>query len=153
MLPLSAPCPCGSVQTYDACCAPYHRGASAPGPETLMRSRFSAFALGLTDYLLASWDPRTRPSQLTPDTTTRWVALEIADSETTGDEGTVHFRATCQEGRHWAVLEERSRFRRDAGRWCYVDGEASLTRLKPGRNAPCPCASGRKYKSCCALKR
>jgi SEC-C motif-containing protein len=47
------------------------------------------------------------------------------------------------------VLEEASRFRREAGRWYYLEGRPTLTRLKPGRNEACPCGSGRKLKQCC----
>ncbi|MDR9440574.1 MAG: YchJ family protein [Halomonas sp.] len=149
MLLLSDGCPCGSGLTYHACCAPCHGGEPAPTPEALMRSRYSAFILGLTDYLLASWHPDTRPTSLVPDASTRWVRLEICDSGEEGDEGFVHFRATCREGRRWAVLEERSRFRREAGNWVYLDGHPGVTRLKLGRNDVCPCGSGRKVKECC----
>ena len=54
-------------RSYDACCGPIHDGAPAPTAEALMRSRFSAFALGLTPYLLTSWHPSTRPASLEPD--------------------------------------------------------------------------------------
>ena len=37
-------CPCGSTRAYEDCCGPFHRGAEPPTPETLMRSRFAAFA-------------------------------------------------------------------------------------------------------------
>ncbi|WFM73088.1 YchJ family protein [Halomonas sp. CKK8] len=144
-------CPCGSGQPLARCCGRYHAGEPAPTPEALMRSRYSAFALDLTDYLLASWHSDTRPASLAPDPSTRWVALEILESREEGDEGVVHFRATFCEGRRWGVLEERSRFRREAGRWTYLDGSPTVTRLKPGRNAPCPCGSGRKFKACCGV--
>lgn len=147
----SRSCPCGSDLPLAECCGRYHAGEPAPTPEALMRSRYSAFALDLTDYLLSSWHPDTRPASLAPDQTTRWVALEILESREEGDEGGVHFRATFREGRRWAVLEERSRFRREAGRWTYLDGDPAVTRFKPGRNAPCPCGSGRKFKGCCGL--
>ena len=49
-----APCPCDSGQTYVDCCGPWHAGLAqglhAPTPETLMRSRYSAYVLGLIDY-------------------------------------------------------------------------------------------------------
>ena len=57
------PCPCDSGQTYVQCCGPWHQGLGlgvfAPTPEALMRSRYSAFALGLVDYLTATWHPST----------------------------------------------------------------------------------------------
>ncbi|PTL89110.1 preprotein translocase subunit SecA [Halomonas litopenaei] len=119
-----------------------------------MRSRFAAFALGLEDYLRHSWHPDSRPAQLGGDDDTRWKRLEILDSGETGDQGWVQFRATFAEGppgrQRWGVLEERSRFVRHQGRWVYLDGEARVSRLKPGRNDPCPCGSARKFKQCCA---
>lgn len=142
-------CPCGSGQSLALCCGRFHAGEPAPTPEALMRSRFSAFALNLTDYLLASWHPDTRPAELVPDDTTRWLRLEVLESGERGDEGSVHFRATFREGRRFGVLEEASRFRRQAGRWVYLDGSPTVTRLKPGRNDACPCGSGRKLKQCC----
>ncbi len=145
----SSACPCGSGATLSACCGRYHAGEPAPTPEALMRSRYGAFALNLTDYLLATWHPSTRPASLAPDATTQWVRLEVLDRDERDDTGRVHFRATFREGRRWAVLEEASRFVREAGRWYYLDGTPSVTRLKPGRNDPCPCGSGKKGKACC----
>ncbi len=148
-----ATCPCGSGQPYAACCGRYHAGEPAPTPEALMRSRYSAFAMNLTDYLLATWHPDFRPTSLPDDDSTEWVRLEIVDTETEGDWGRVLFRAIFREGRRWSVMEEDSEFARREGNWSYVDGEPSIMRLKPGRNAPCPCGSGRKFKACCAYRR
>ncbi|MDN3526540.1 YchJ family protein [Halomonas sabkhae] len=142
-------CPCGSGDTLAACCGRYHAGEPAPGPEALMRARFSAFALGRNDYLLATWHPDKRPASLPDEDPTHWVRLEIVDSHGDGDQGRVQFRATFREGSRWGVLEEDSTFIRREGQWCYVDGEPRVTRLKPGRNSPCPCGSGRKGKQCC----
>lgn len=144
-------CPCGSELNLSECCGHYHAGATAPTPEVLMRSRFSAFALGLHPYLLETWHPSTRPTELHLDDATRWVRLDVLDHDMQGERGRVHFRATFREGRRWGRLEESSRFVHEEGRWFYVDGEPSLERLKPGRNDSCPCGSGRKFKSCCGL--
>lgn len=144
-------CPCGSGQRYAVCCGRYHGDEPAPTPEALMRSRYSAFALGLHDYLLSTWHASTRPRVLDLDESTRWVRLEVLDQGQDGDQGRVHFRATFREGKRWGVLEESSRFVRDVGHWYYLDGTPSVTRLKPGRNDACPCGSGRKFKSCCGL--
>lgn len=117
-----------------------------------MRSRYSAFVLELADYLLATWHPSTRPSSLElDDSATVWKRLEVLESGEDDERGWVHFRATFLEGRRWSVLEESSRFVREAGRWFYLDGNPAVHRLKPGRNAPCPCGSGRKLKACCGL--
>lgn len=142
-------CPCGSGRSYADCCEPCHAGQPAATPEALMRSRYSAFALDLTDYLLETWHPETRPASLEPDPSTRWMRLEVLESGEEGDLGRVHFRATFREGRRWAVLEEASSFVREEGRWRYRRGSPTVVRLKPGRNDPCPCGSDRKFKACC----
>ncbi|MGO2131767.1 MAG: YchJ family protein [Halomonas sp.] len=150
MLDASSPyCPCQSGLSLDACCGRYHDGELAPTPEALMRSRFSAFALGVNDYLLVTWHPDQRPASLLDDDSTEWVRLEIISSQETGDTGTVHFRATFREKGRWRILQEESRFIRTQGRWLYVDGKTEILQLKPGRNADCPCGSGRKGKRCC----
>ena len=64
-----ATCPCGSRRVYEECCEPFHLGAAAPTAEALMRSRYSAFALGLAPYLLRTWHPSTRPASLSLDET------------------------------------------------------------------------------------
>ncbi|MBY5927308.1 MULTISPECIES: YchJ family protein [unclassified Halomonas] len=146
-------CPCGSGLALADCCQPLHQGGTATSPEALMRSRYSAFSLGLDDYLRHSWHPDCCPQEMgTSDTC--WKRLEVLDSGEEGDAGWVHFRATFADGprarQRWGVLEERSRFVRYQQRWVYLDGEPSVTRLKPGRNDSCPCGSGRKFKQCCA---
>lgn len=112
-------CPCGLPARYDACCGRFHRGeATAPTAELLMRSRYSAFVLSDAGYLLATWHPSTRPARLQPDDTA-WTGLEVVEASGGGlleTEGSVRFRASYRGG----VLEEHSRFVRDAGRWSYL---------------------------------
>lgn len=122
------PCPCGSGTPYDACCGPLHRGASlAATAEQLMRSRFSAFAVGDVDHLFRTWHPRTRPDaqDLAPDPRIEWTRLEVLDAVEHGDRAEVEFEAHHRVGGVPAVLHERSRFERRAGRWFYVDGDLS----------------------------
>jgi len=148
---VTALCPCGSGLDYAGCCQPLHQGQPAASAEALMRSRYSAFALQLPDYLLASWDSAARPAELTPEPDTRWFRLEIHDAAEQGSDGQVHFTAYFRDGAEWLQLSERSRFRRGAdGFWRYVDGQADCRRWTPGRNDACPCGSGRKFKKCCA---
>jgi len=120
-------CPCGSGLDYSGCCEPLHLGAAAEPAEALMRSRFSAFALGLEGYLLASWHPSTRPATLELDDGTGWRKLQIVDAVAggRGDEtGLVEFRASYRDADGTAgVLHERSRFERVDGRWAYLDGD------------------------------
>ncbi len=134
---LDRACPCGGA-SYDGCCGPLHRGErQADSPEELMRSRFTAYALGLDDYVFRTWHPRTRPEGVAPDPATRWTALEILGTETDSpaeaDTGLVEFRAHFEEPGGGGVLHERSRFARRAGRWFYLDGEVVR---RPRRRAP-----------------
>lgn len=118
-------CPCGSGLPYADCCGPLHRGESdAPTAEALMRSRFSAFAVDDTDYLLRSWHSSTRPARLRLDPGQRWTRLEIVGTDRGGlldSAGTVQFRAHYRDGGRPGTLAEHSRFVREAGRWVYLD--------------------------------
>nr|WP_201748959.1 YchJ family protein [Micromonospora acroterricola] len=120
-------CPCGSGAAYADCCEPLHGGtAEAPTAEALMRSRFSAFALGDTGYLLRSWHSSTRPARLELAPGQRWTRLEVVDTERGGlldTVGTVTFHAHYREAGRPGTLTERSRFVREDGRWVYVDGD------------------------------
>ncbi|GAB7029564.1 YchJ family metal-binding protein [Streptomyces sp. NPDC021749] len=121
----AAPCPCGRAATYGDCCAPFHQGgAAAPTAERLMRSRYSAFAVGDTGYLLRTWHPSTRPAALDLEPAQRWTGLEILKA-TGGSafhaEGTVEFRAHYTLHGHADSQHEHSRFVRQDGAWVYLD--------------------------------
>lgn len=119
------PCPCGGGP-YGVCCGPLHAGAAAPTALALMRSRYSAFALGLPGHLLATWHPDHRPDDLRLDPDVRWRRLQIVDTARGGEHdetGIVEFRAAHRSADGAGVLHERSRFSRVDGRWAYLDGE------------------------------
>src|SRR3954465_6962547 len=125
-------CPCGSGGNYPGCCEPLHLGRPADTAEGLVRSRFSAFALGSTNprldaYLLASWHPSTRPAILELDDGTVWRKLQLVDTVDGGPDdetGVVEFRASYRAADDTVgVLHERSRFARVDGRWAYLDGD------------------------------
>lgn len=119
-------CPCGSGRPYAECCELLHLGGAAPTAEALMRSRFSAFALGLDGYLLTSWHPATRPAELDLDPDLTWRRLQIVDTVAGGPEdstGVVEFRASYRGPDGAGLLHERSRFERVDGRWVYRDGD------------------------------
>lgn len=119
-------CPCrkkSETRTYAACCGPYHAGRElAPTAEALMRSRYAAFAMGNAPYLLATWHPSTRPADLGLDPAQEWLLLKVIASATEGDAATVEFKARSRTGQRIHVQHEVSRFVREGGRWCYVDG-------------------------------
>jgi SEC-C motif-containing protein len=125
-----------------------------------MRSRYTAYVRGAIDYLVATHDPSTRGkvdraelARWSAETT--WLGLEIVDVERGGehdDEGIVEFVARGATRGTAFAQRERSRFRRVDGAWLYVDGAATREPDRrarvPGRNDPCPCGSGMKYKRC-----
>lgn len=91
-----------------------------------MRSRYSAFVLGLTDYLLASWHAGRRPTTLDLEPSRQWLGLRVVRAETAADGNTavVEFIARSRlPGKRADRLHEVSRFRREQGRWYYVDGD------------------------------
>jgi SEC-C motif-containing protein len=122
-LAVPEPCPCGRGDTYPGCCGALHDGQrDAATAEELMRSRYAAYVVGDTSYLLRTWHPRTRPAELDASRSPRWLDLTVlgtADGRWDDRFGEVEFRATHSGG----VLHERSRFIRRAGRWVYVDGD------------------------------
>lgn len=128
MTPAEA-CPCGSTLAYGQCCGPLHGGAPAPDAEALMRSRYCAYVLKDSAYLLRTWHPRTRPETLDlsdpPGQRIRWLGLSIRSHAITGPGlAEVEFIARYRVGGAPAArLHERSRFEQVDGRWTYVDGD------------------------------
>ena len=129
-------CPCGRLSAskkpvlLGACCARYlysFDNTPAPDAQALMRSRYSAFVLGLTGYLEATWHASTRPRDLAADPGTRWLGLEVRrhaviDASHAEVEFVARYRASGGTGP--AVrIHERSRFVREDRRWYYVDGD------------------------------
>ncbi len=128
-----------------------------------MRSRYSAHVLGRIEYILETRDPSTRtPAERAAVERwvgeSTWLGLTIVARERGGagdDEGIVEFEAAYRTRAGARIVHhERSLFRRRDGRWLYVDGDvvkaAPARRAEaPGRNDPCPCGSGKKYKRCC----
>ncbi|MBK8980293.1 MAG: YchJ family protein [Planctomycetes bacterium] len=157
-------CPCGSGRSHADCCEPYLTGAAWPETaEALMRARYSAFATGRVEFIRESHEPGSR-DEVDDDATRQWSqsaewqGIEVLATDGGGpddDEGTVEFVA------HYSVKgtahphHEVATFQRgDDGRWYFVDGvvagAGTYRREQPkvGRNDPCPCGSGRKYKKC-----
>lgn len=155
-------CPCGSGRGVGACCGPILAGTPAPTAEALMRSRYTAFVRGDLEYIDRTHAPEKRDTaerSATKNTfnSVEWVRLEVLQTTRGGlsdDTGMVEFAAYFSQNGAEMVHRERSNFRRDDGLWIYVDGDfpedAGAQRIgKVGRNAPCPCGSGKKFKKCC----
>jgi SEC-C motif-containing protein len=122
-------CPCGSGKLFASCCEPLLAGRhKANTAEALMRSRYCAYLLRNSDYLLATWHSSTRPECLDlvgipqPD----WEALEVLATSAGGrtdTEGRVEFIAHYRLDGMRGHLHENSRFCRVDGQWYYVDGD------------------------------
>lgn len=159
-------CPCGSGQGVAACCGPILAGTPAPTAEALMRSRYTAFVRGDLEYIDRTHAPEKRDTAERSATrstfnSVEWARLEVLRSVRGGvsdNIGMVEFAAYYKQNGAEMVHRERSNFRRDDGLWVYVDGEFPSDidgnkASKIGRNAPCPCGSGMKFKKCCGANR
>lgn len=150
-------CPCGSKLPYSACCEIYHaHHGTASTAQALMRSRYSAYALGLYDYVLATYASEFRQglneSKLSEsDNGTQWLHLEVISETSSGTCATVEFKATNIFNKHFYVMHELSQFVFREGQWFYTKGDiqAGSGEIKLGRNDLCPCRSGKKVKRCC----
>ncbi len=123
---INPPCPCGSGKDYVACCEPLHTGKTiAVTAEQLMRSRYSAYVTGNIDYLIETTDPSQRKHYSRKEIQrwaeeSEWLKLEILAA----DETIVEFRAFYRDGKKMLqVHRERSTFRKEGGKWYYVEGE------------------------------
>ncbi|HEY3400831.1 MAG TPA: YchJ family metal-binding protein [Geothrix sp.] len=128
---MSRPCPCTSKKPYDRCCGPFHAGTAAPETaELLMRSRFSAYALGKADYLIATRPEAKRAEENHEELanyckSVQAVSLKIISKERGGksdDTGIVTFHASLQANGRRTLHIETSTFARENGKWVYVDG-------------------------------
>jgi len=151
-------CPCGSGKVYMQCCGGYHQEQQLPpSAEALLRSRYCAYVRDDQGYIQRTWHSSTRPSQQAADGgATRWRGLEILNQQggAEGDSrGEIEFVVRYAQQGVVRQLHERSRFVREAGQWFYLDGDdlppVNEIPQQVGRNDPCPCGSGKKYKKCC----
>lgn len=157
-------CPCNSGKTFGECCGPIIAGsAKAPTCEALMRARYSSYATGDVGFLKSSMVIEAQAdfdeaSSKAWSAAAEWHGLEIVATEKGGvndDEGVVEFRALYTANGEFCNHHERSTFVRENGEWRFNDGdfvkEKPIEREEPrvGRNDPCPCGSGKKYKKCC----
>ena len=158
-------CPCQSGATYDDCCGPVIAGeAQAKTAEALMRARYTAYTQGEIDFVVASHDPDTaeevdREASENWSKEAEWLGLDIVRTSEGGEgdeRGEVEFIARYRMGGGDLAHHEVATFRRREDGWHYLDGD--MVKAKPvvregpkvGRNEPCPCGSGKKFKKCCA---
>jgi SEC-C motif-containing protein len=157
-------CPCGSDLEYENCCAPLIKGTHpAETAEQLMRSRYSAFAESEIEYLINTTHPDHKEGMDEKSIrkwsqNSTWHRLEIINTEKGGsddNEGIVEFIAHYSEKNSRRKHHEIASFKKEDGNWLYFDGETpqiqQVVRSEPktGRNDPCPCGSGKKFKKCC----
>ncbi|MCL2609303.1 MAG: YchJ family protein [Treponema sp.] len=157
-------CHCGSGLQYDQCCGPYiGRKVNALTAEALMRSRYSAYVEHEIGYIVETCVNRGGKDDIDYKSTkewsekSRWLGLKIVSVEKGGredSEGVVEFEAAYERDGLKDLHKERATFKKENGKWLYAEGEVAphtmvRTAPKVGRNDPCPCGSGRKYKHCC----
>jgi SEC-C motif-containing protein len=155
-------CPCGSGRAYALCCGPYIEGKAKPATaELLMRSRYTAYATKAVDYIVETClidEEHVIDKEATKRWSERseWQGLTILHTEKGGpddEEGVVEFKAVYVQGGLRENHHEKSTFVKKDGAWLFADGEVipeTVVRVGPkvGRNDPCPCGSGKKYKKC-----
>jgi SEC-C motif-containing protein len=156
-------CSCGNTKAYSECCEPFIKGSKkAPTAESLMRSRYSAFFHKEFDYVFKTHYPSTI-KELDQDgvrawgSESKWLGLEILSTDKGSEqdtEGKVEFKCkfNLKDADH--VHHELSTFKKENGEWFFVDGvlknnTVQRTSAKIGRNDPCSCGSGKKFKKCC----
>lgn len=168
-------CPCGSELLYSNCCEKYLLNKAMPETaELLMRSRYTAFARADIEYLKKTLAPESRTDFDQAETekwakSAKWKGLKIISTQKgTADDkkGVVEFTATYEINGEGLDHHEVSQFRKaDNGQWYFVEGDShthpegeahqekpqTVVREAPkvGRNDPCICGSGKKYKKCC----
>ncbi len=173
-------CHCGSQREYSSCCEPYILGKkNPPTAEALMRSRYSAYVVAATDYLIKTTHSSTRSDFSVKEIenwakTSKWQNLELISRMWGGIEnhkGEVEFKAYYLDKSGKEIIHhELSYFAKENdNQWYYINGiinpttkniDASLKKLeaqnalknstkKVGRNDPCLCGSGKKHKKCC----
>jgi SEC-C motif-containing protein len=156
-------CPCGSELKLVDCCLPHIQGKSKPSTaEGLLRARYTAFTRGDVDYILNTHHPRTRGDVKREEIeewskNSDWLGLKILQKEAgqAGDDtGTIVFHARYETDGKAQDHYEHAQFEKDQGVWMFLDaqglkpGPIKRTEPKIGRNDPCHCGSGKKFKKC-----
>lgn len=162
---MSQLCPCCSEKNYNDCCGPYIGGQKQPDTAlALMRSRYTAFTLADIDYIEKTRHPQSENDFDKAATKkwakeSKWLKFELVGTEAgeKADEGgSVEFIARYTVDGKKQEHHEIALFQRHEEKWYFMDGDfvkgETIRRETPkvGRNEPCSCGSGKKYKKCCA---
>lgn len=158
-------CPCGSETQLENCCLPLIQGKKKPTTaEDLLRSRYTAFTRGDVDYILETHHSKTKADVKREEIeewskSSEWLGLRVVQKEAgeaSDSQGTIVFcagyKADGKVQEHW----EQSFFEKEGTTWKFLDakgvqfGPYKRTEPKIGRNDPCACGSGKKFKKCCA---
>ena len=157
-------CPCGSTLSYSDCCEPFIQGVRpAPTAEALMRSRYTAYSRSEVDYIVHTTHPQQRKQDSENDIRqwaqkSVWHGLNVLNVDGGAAEdaaGTVEFIAQYSENGERIDHHEVAQFKKENGTWFFWDGAPPKPKQfirqtpKTGRNDPCPCGSGKKFKKCC----
>ena len=159
-------CPCGTKESFEVCCKPFIEGESLPKTaEELLRSRYVAFVEQNIDYIESTIHPKKikefdKPGIQAWSMQSEWKGLTInraIGGAVTDEEGVVDFQANYLANKQEQAHHEISTFRKVEGKWYFYDGKFvnpntfKREQVKIGRNDPCYCGSGKKFKKCCGL--
>ena len=157
-------CPCGSGKNFGECCAPIlKRETKAASAEALMRARYTAYVVGEIDFIINTCKEGEGQGDIDRKATedwskkSTWHGLKILRTENGNEQdatGVVEFEASYTLNGMRDLHHETANFEKIAGEWFYTTGALKTTTVhrdgkKIGRNEPCPCGSGKKYKNCC----
>jgi SEC-C motif-containing protein len=157
-------CPCGSDESYEQCCGPFIKGDKTPTTaEALLRSRYTAYTLKEIDYIYETTHPDQK-NQHDQKAAAKWASeaewhglniISVKKGLETDDEGFIEFQVRFREDLETQTHHEMAVFKKVDEKWYFYDGEPvkpeTFVREMPktGRNDPCPCGSGKKFKKCC----
>lgn len=163
-------CPCKSGLKLHECCMPFIENIhlsmnseialSAPTPESLMRSRYTAYVLQHYDYIVATYvsskaKTLSAKAMQKESENTHWLNLQVVSSSQSLQSGEVEFivyyKEKYKESGLFYCMHELSTFIIEDGHWKYETGKmlSKTGKIKPERNKPCLCGSGKKFKRCC----
>ncbi len=157
-------CPCGTGKDYKECCKPYHLEEKWPAnAEALMRSRYSAYVVKEIDYIAKTHSPKA-PTKIDLDATKQWAQdsewmglkiIKVEENPENNKRSNIEFIASYNLKGNSCEHHELAEFEKINDKWFFHDGsivgQQPIKRAAPkiGRNDPCHCGSGKKFKKCC----